>query len=174
MRGGRNARQIVFATDYSDISQAAGRAAADLARHFRARLHVIHVVPPVTDPGPPGALGEVAADLGPDLDVVMATLGGLPAREIVAYAQRHGAWLIVLGTHGRTGVSRMLLGSVAEAVVRRARCPVLTVPASGPAEWAEDEAVALEDACIVCGDASVDLICDACRALVRGEAAIRR
>jgi nucleotide-binding universal stress UspA family protein len=162
-------RQIVFATDYSDISRAAGRAAADLARQFRATLHVVHVVPPVTDPGRSGALADVVDDLGPGLDVVTAVLNGLPAREIVAYAQRHGAGLIVLGTHGRTGVSRVLLGSVAEAVVRRARCPVLTVPPSSTAEWIEEDTT-VDEACVVCGDASADLICEACRTLVRGEA----
>lgn len=164
-------RQVVFATDYSDTSRAAGRTAADLARHFRARLHVVHVVPPVTDPGAPGALAGAVADLGPGLDVVTAVVTGLPAREIVAYAERHGAEMIVMGTHGRTGVSRVLLGSVAEAVVRRARCPVLTVPASEVAEWAE-ETITIDEACVVCGEASVDLICEACRALVRGDAAV--
>jgi nucleotide-binding universal stress UspA family protein len=121
-------RQILFATDYSDVSANAGVTAAQLARRFGARLHVVHVVPPVTDPGPADALAAAIGRLGSDLDAVTAVLTGPPAREIVQYARRQHVDLIVMGTHGRTGVSRALLGSVAEAVVRRAPCRVLTVP----------------------------------------------
>lgn len=56
---------------------------------------------------------------------------GLPPREILRSARRTRADLIVMGTHGRTGVSRLFLGSVAERVVRESRCPVLTVRAHG-------------------------------------------
>jgi nucleotide-binding universal stress UspA family protein len=63
-------------------------------------------------------------------------LVGEPATAIVEDAEKEGADLIVMGTHGRTGLSRLLMGSVAEAVVRRAKCPVLTVkhPAQVPAQ----------------------------------------
>jgi nucleotide-binding universal stress UspA family protein len=57
----------------------------------------------------------------------VATAVGEPAVEIVAYAAEQGVHLLVLGTHGRTGLEHALLGSIAERVVRRARCPVLTV-----------------------------------------------
>jgi K+-sensing histidine kinase KdpD len=66
---------------------------------------------------------EVREALGAGLRSVEATASGSAAREIVAYAARHGIDLIVIGTHGHTGVSRALLGSVAEAVVRRADLP---------------------------------------------------
>jgi nucleotide-binding universal stress UspA family protein len=122
-------RQILFPTDYSDISAHAGRTAAQMARHFGARLHVVHVVPPVTDPGPADALPAAIATLGDGLDIVSAVLNGRPAREIAEYAARHAVDLIVMGTHGRKGVSRAVLGSVAEAVVRQAQCLVLMVPA---------------------------------------------
>ena len=73
------------------------------------------------------ALGEavdyVKTELMPDFDV----RAGHPARVIVEYAKEREADLIVMGTHGRTGLRRMLMGSVAEMVMRRARCPVLTV-----------------------------------------------
>jgi nucleotide-binding universal stress UspA family protein len=120
--------QILFPTDYSEASLAAGRMAANLARRFEARLHVVHVVPPVTDPGPADAMQTALAELGPGLDVLTAVIFGRPTREIVAYAARHGIDMIVMGTHGRTGVAHALLGSVAAVVVRRATCPVLTVP----------------------------------------------
>lgn len=168
-------RQILFPTDFSDASRPAGAAAADFARQFGARLHVLHVVPPVTDPTTaPAALRAVVDDLGHGLPVVTAIASGLPARQIAAYARKNAIDLIVVGTHGRTGVSRALLGSVAEAVVRHAPCRVLTVPvALPPAPGARVEAPEAEEAaaCLVCGAAVRDeLICEACRAKIRGEA----
>jgi nucleotide-binding universal stress UspA family protein len=163
---------ILFPTDFSPASENAGKTAADFARHFGATLHIVHVVPPVTDPTPsPRALGDAVARLAPDLPVVSEILSGPMARRIVGYAKRTGIDLIVVGTHGRTGVSHLLLGSVAEAVVRRAPCRVLTVPSSleAPAPAAPSEAEA-EARCIVCGRPSPDLVCEACRALIRGEA----
>jgi hypothetical protein len=79
----------------------------------------------------------------------------------------------VIGTHGRTGVSHALLGSVAEAVTRRARCRVLTVPASlaeAPLPAAGEPAEA-PTRCRVCSAETPDeLICESCRARIRGEA----
>ena len=165
-------RKILFPTDFSPASESAGRTAVDFARHFGARLHVLHVVPPVTDPTPaPGTMVDVVARLGSGLPVVSEILSGPPARRIVAYAKRAEIDLIVMGTHGRTGVSHLLLGSVAEAVVRRAPCRVLTVPTGletrAPAAALPPEG---ETRCIVCGKPSPDLICEACRAIIRGEA----
>lgn len=166
-------RQILFPTDFSPASEDAGRTATDFTRHFDATLHVLHVVPPVTDPTPsPRAMTDVIARLGPNLPVVSEIVSGPPARRIVAYAKRVGIDLIVMGTHGRTGVTHLLLGSVAEAVVRRAPCRVLTVPA-GLETRAPVAAAAPpegESHCIVCGKPSADLICEACRAMIRGEA----
>lgn len=73
------------------------------------------------------AAEDAAASVDPDVPVVRAMLEGNPAREIVGYADREGCDLICMGTHGRGGVSRLLLGSVAERVVRSATVPVLTV-----------------------------------------------
>ncbi|HEV8585855.1 MAG TPA: universal stress protein [Methylomirabilota bacterium] len=166
---GVEVRTIVFPTDFSDCSRHAGVRAADLARRFGAHLHVLHVDPPVTTPTGAARLGSAVAALGDDLDVTTATTAGIPARAICAYARRVGADLIVMGTHGRTGISRALLGSVAEAVVRRAECPVMTIPAGEPVRPAPAEPAA-EDRCVVCGDVSADLICETCRAFIRGEA----
>jgi nucleotide-binding universal stress UspA family protein len=168
-------RDVLFATDFSEASRLAGQTAAAVARHFGARLHVLHVVPPVTDPTPaPESLRAVVADLDAGGPVVTAIASGRVAARIVDYTRRNGIDLIVLGTHGRTGVSHALLGSVAEAVIRRAPCRVLTVPvaipsparAAVPAEEAEETI-----SCAVCGAASRDdLICEPCRAKIRGEA----
>jgi nucleotide-binding universal stress UspA family protein len=175
MMSGFGVRTLVFPTDFSECSYHAGRTAAAIARHFGARLHVLHVEPPVTAPAQPAQLAAAAADLGGGLEMATATVNGIPARQICAYAMRVGADLIVMGTHGRTGISRALLGSVAEAVVRHAGCPVMTIPAVEPA-WvpAVPVAPALEGECVVCGAASPDLICEVCRGIIRGETLERK
>lgn len=162
-------REILFPTDYSDISVNAGRTAAQFARQLGARLHVLHVVPPVTDPGPANALPAAVAELGAGLDIVTAITMGRPAQAIVEYALGHDVDMVVMGTHGRTGVSRALLGSVAEAVVRRAPCLVLTVPAAADVPQSA-AAPPRPEPCIVCGDLSPDLICRACRGFIRDDA----
>ena len=73
-------------------------------------------------------LAHTCETLMPGVPTIIATSAGDPAEEIVRYAAGHRVDLIVLGTHGRTGVSRVLLGSVAERVLRTAHCPVLVVP----------------------------------------------
>lgn len=171
---------ILFATDFSEASRDAGRTAAELARHFGARLHVLHVVPPVTDPTPESAsMAAAVTELGAGLNVVTAIASGRVSSEIVHYAARHGVGLIVLGTHGRTGMTRALLGSVAEAVTRRARCRVMTVPTGGlaavPSAPPEVEHVEETGFCVVCAAPVHDeLICGACRARIRGEALERK
>jgi nucleotide-binding universal stress UspA family protein len=169
-------REILLATDFSEPSRAAARVAVDYARRFGARLHLLHVVWPATDPTPRPALERLAEDLGREVPVVTAVVAGLPvAEEIVRYARTHGIDLIVVGTHGRTGPSRLLLGSVAERVVRTAPCPVLAVPAVAEreAEPAPEPAVA-PSRCLVCAQPSPDLICEPCRARIRGEALERK
>jgi nucleotide-binding universal stress UspA family protein len=173
-------RNILFATDFSAPSRLAGRIAADLARHFGARLHVLHVVPPATDPTPATpSLRAAVAELEAAPSVVTASATGRAASEIVTYARRNAIDLIVLGTHGRTGFSRALLGSVAEAVTRRAGCPVMTVPAApaGTPAPVGDEVDDVREtvSCAVCGAATQDdLICGPCRARIRGEALERK
>jgi nucleotide-binding universal stress UspA family protein len=167
-----NRADLLFPTDFSPASERAGLVAREMARQQGARLHVIHVVPPVTDPeDSPEQLRRVAAELGKDMRVESALLSGRVAHQIIRYARDKGIGLIVLGTHGRTGVSRVLLGSVAESVVRLAPCPVLTVPAPPieveDARPAPTEALALHR-CIVCAREGEDLICETCRAGIRG------
>jgi nucleotide-binding universal stress UspA family protein len=96
-------RQVLFATDFSAPSNAAARVARDYARHFGARLHILHVVWSGTDPTMPPLLGKLAEELGGTVPVVTAVESGSPAAQIVRYAERHGIDLIVVGTHGRTG-----------------------------------------------------------------------
>ena len=103
-----------------------------------------------------------------------ALLSGWAGRHIVDYAREKRIDLIVLGTHGNTGITHAILGSVAETVVRLAPCLVLTVPASVIAERSAAPAAPVSAAaprpCLVCGKASEELICEGCRTRIRGEA----
>jgi nucleotide-binding universal stress UspA family protein len=131
-------RTILHPTDFSEPAEAAFSIASVLAREHGARVIVLHVYPP------PAFHGEVVdrrhgyeADLwhlldryqgtGPAVRVEHRLIEGRAAEEIVRLAEEEGCDLIVMGTHGRRGLARLLLGSVAEAVSRRAPCPVLTV-----------------------------------------------
>jgi len=168
-----NGGDVLFPTDFSTASEVAGIVASEMARQRGVGLHLIHVVPPVTDPEDSGEkLERLAAGIGKDLRVESALLSGRVAHRIIRYASDKGIGLIVLGTHGRTGVSRVLLGSVAESVVRLAPCPVLAVPA--PARAAAHGVVATEarapERCIVCGLPCEHLVCQGCRTRIRGEA----
>ena len=137
--------KILVPTDFSDCSQAAVRHGLELARAFDATLHLLHVV---GDPdtaawihGFPIPAREILEHfqeearrrlLAPVEDsdrtrVVVSCPIGAPATEIVRHARDESIDLIVMGTHGRGFVAHVLIGSVAERVVRRAPCPVLTV-----------------------------------------------
>lgn len=169
--------EILFPTDFSPTSEAAGRVARAMALQSGARLHVLSVVPPITDPAQfAEQVARTGRDLGEGLRVETALESGPAGRRIVEYARGKGIDLIVLGTHGRTGFSHAILGSVAETVVRLAPCPVLTVPAGMPErrEASPSRAPAAAPAarpCVVCGNASDELICEPCRTRIRAEAA---
>ena len=140
--------KILVPTDFSDYSKRALPYGCALAAEFGADLHLLHVmqdviglVPEVGIAFPPTgdywrelqesaekALEQLPGSLwSGGQSVVRATREGVPFVEIVRYAKEHEIDLIVIGTHGRTGLSHILLGSVAERVVRKAPCPVLTV-----------------------------------------------
>ena len=138
---------ILAATDFSHDANRAVTLAAELARALSAKLTLLHVVqtpayaflgggayvasPELVDDIMAEAKRWLAAakDRLGDLDVGTVCLEGDPATLIVRWAEEHGPGMIVVGTHGRRGVRRALLGSVAEHVVRSAPCPVTTVRA---------------------------------------------
>jgi nucleotide-binding universal stress UspA family protein len=133
-------RTILHPTDFSEHSGYAFQLACALAWDHGARLVVLHVQPPVIchalvpiSSEPPAvwrALEEQLSKLrppDPDVCVEHHLTEGDPAAEIVHLAQETHCDLIVMGTQGRTGMDRLLMGSVAEAVLRKAPCPVLTV-----------------------------------------------
>ena len=172
-------RELLVATDFSDEAEAAVGVAIDYARRLDARLHVLHV-PSREDVDVTQRLSDASAPAGSDVPVIIASIAGDPAEEILAYARRHPIDLVVVGTHGRSGFSRMLLGSVADRVVRGASCPVLMVPpgalASAPPSipTVDEREPHMPRRCIVCAKPSPDLVCEPCRALIRGEAVNRK
>lgn len=136
---------ILMATDFSAGSAAALKLATALARDSGAKLWIVHVSEPrpaYTVAGIYASLpsGNEFAESSEELQKVVPAdaqvafeqrlIIGSPAEELVKFAANHAVDLIVIGTHGRTGVLRLLMGSVAEAVLRHAECPVLTLRAA--------------------------------------------
>lgn len=134
-------RLILCPTDFSPPAVAAFDLACELARDHRCRVTVLHVpLPPLTqdqlaESRRPGFRDDLRAELDrlrspdPAVTVTHLILEGDPAGVIVDVAREHGCDLIVMGTHGRSGLGRLVLGSVAEHVIRHAPCPVLTTKA---------------------------------------------
>lgn len=137
---------ILHPTDFSERSDRALHLACALAHDYSADLVIVHVTAPpmvvfgegIVPPNPREHIEEAQHHLD-SLDIpneyvhvhrVLAE--GDPATEILRIAQERQTDLIVMGTHGRTGLRRFLMGSVAEQLVRRATCPVLTVPQPFP------------------------------------------
>jgi nucleotide-binding universal stress UspA family protein len=133
-------RTILLPTDFSDHSDYALKLACALARDYRASLVLLHVGPPATALAHAALLPVLATrheelrqqlrQLVPadaKLHVEPRVEQGDPAAEILRVAQETHADLIVMGTHGRTGIGRLLMGSVAELVLRQAVCPVVMV-----------------------------------------------
>jgi nucleotide-binding universal stress UspA family protein len=143
-------RTILHPTDFSDYSDNAFRLACSLARDYGARLIVLHVLerpvliytgvmtappPPPPSPEERQAVQEQLHRIKPQdpaIRVEHLLEEGDPATAILQVAQERQGDLIVIGTHGRTGLGRLLMGSVAEKVVRKAPCPVLTVKTPQP------------------------------------------
>lgn len=142
--------RILFPTDGSECAEQARRHALHLADHFDATLHVIRVeereaeLADVVDVTEADVLADLHGISGAESSLAEAQIQertvGYPsvAGGILTYAAEHDADLVVLGTHGRRGVRRLVLGSVAEEVVRKAPCPVVTVGRSDVAPDALD------------------------------------
>src|SRR5262245_58602641 len=131
-------QRILVPIDFSASIQDTLVSAREVAEQYRAELHVLHVVPSPRLPPRLGADAEgplrnardrvehltQAAALG-RAPVAREVRAGQPWAEIVGYAREKGIDLIAMGTHGRTGVAHVVMGSVAEQVIRHAPCPVL-------------------------------------------------
>jgi universal stress protein A len=149
----KNISKILFATDFSDNSKYALTYALSFARQYGAMLYILHVIQQPSYPL--GMYAEISFDamdkfnrnISEAVEKEMKTLRekdlqgftqyeslvvhGTPFLEILRTAREKGVDLIVVGTHGRTGLDHVLFGSTAEKVVRRAPCPVLSVRLPG-------------------------------------------
>jgi nucleotide-binding universal stress UspA family protein len=148
-----NIETILVATDFSEASAAATTYAFQLARTIGARVYVLHVVPESDVEVMVALQGHLQSEISrealiqtfyTDADKQLTTLiddakasalvqerlivTGQPVSEIVSWAAAKHAQLVIMGTHGRSGLERVLLGSVAEHVLRLAPCAVLVVP----------------------------------------------
>jgi len=142
--------RVLVATDFSETAEVAVGWAIEVARRHGAALHMVHAL---TLPAPIGEYVPATADFGQELlavartklaaaaeearaaglEVELEVPIGVPSQSILRTAEEIGADLVVVGTRGLTGFAHLLLGSTAERVVQRARCPVLTVhPGDAP------------------------------------------
>lgn len=142
--------KIVFCTDFSENANKAFELAFDLTLKYQAHLILLHVVPPLVFPSPVmedfiseqaslqftedasrRALEQIEKTYLPRIgdyrNVFVRILSGHPATEILNFVEQEKVDLVVMGTHGLTGLAHFFLGSTAEKVVRRAVCSVLTV-----------------------------------------------
>jgi nucleotide-binding universal stress UspA family protein len=145
-----NIRKIVCPVDFSPCADNALRYAQDMAKHFDAELSVVHAyedptayVTPVPMSGYVGPGAELLLELRKQLEVRLEKtrrdvaadgvrvraelLEGTPYRVVLDWAKDYKPDLIVIGTHGHTGLTHALLGSVTERIVRMSECPVLTI-----------------------------------------------
>lgn len=143
-------RHILYPTDFSEATKAAAHYACELADQFGAELHVLHVLHDLTSLMPYTAVTlwakpEHIAEIVDGAEKILAEIPdavwskgkaivrkvrvGNVADEITTYARQHAIDIIVIGTHGHTGLRHAVLGSIAEKVVRTADCPVLTIRA---------------------------------------------
>ena len=141
-------KQILCPVDFSEYSDYAMRYAALLAVKFEAKLTLLHVVAPVLVPLPGEALmppmrqidladiadackerlvQAIGSFSSAGLEIDYQVTNGVPFLEILRVAKELSVGMIVMGTHGRSGLAHIMIGSVAERVVRTAPCPVLTV-----------------------------------------------
>ena len=140
--------KLLVPTDFSEDSEQAARYAVELAKRFQTEIHCVHVVDIPADllstsdyymTGPSGQfIDQIREESKKNLEafteknlegmqVRTAFLEGRPFVEILRYARDQEIDLVVIATHGRTGLKHVLFGSVAEKVVRKAPCPVLVV-----------------------------------------------
>jgi nucleotide-binding universal stress UspA family protein len=140
-------KKILIPIDFSDYSKGALKYAVNFSNFFKAELILIYVVEPVIYP-PDFSMGQIAipsmntewntraneelnklakTEIPPEIKVSVLVKTGKPFVEIIETAQEENVDLIIIATHGHTGMEHILFGSTAEKVVRKAPCPVLTL-----------------------------------------------
>ena len=141
-------RRILCPVDFDDNSRNALDAAIEISRHFRAAIFLVHAVPLIAQYGEVplpvdiyldeqkaalAKLDELAEQKLSGIEHKTAVYTGDVAGSILQAVNQFQPDLLVMATHGRTGLAHLVLGSVAEAMVRRASCPVLTIRGEKPA-----------------------------------------
>ena len=140
-------KTILVPVDYSDVTQRVLETAVSLACAFQGRIILVHVIEPAPqfagyDPGPlsvpmdippampgdPARLEALKRQCGGALEVATLEVRGSAPDEVLKLAREHGADFIVLGSHGHGAIYQLLVGGVADAVLKTAPCPVLIVP----------------------------------------------
>ena len=143
-------KKILYPVDFSDFAEEILEYAVAMATEFGAELHLLHVIPNLNYFTPYESFltpenmvaieqnieAEVEKDFGKltkdlKMPVTKATRTGVTFVEIIDYIKENGIDLVVMGTHGRSAIEHILIGSVAEKVVRKAPCPVLTIRPKG-------------------------------------------
>lgn len=144
-------KRILLPTDFSEYAGVALRYACAFAKQFGAELHLLHVVEYVVPPfplygvntSPPRELAEwrksaheqiekiPGTTWEKDLKVIRAVETGRPHEEIADYVKENAIDLVIMGTHGHSALLHLLMGSVAQKVIHKAPCPVLTVHPDG-------------------------------------------
>ena len=196
-------KKILVPTDFSECSQVAVEYAVSLAKAYKGELCIFHVMEPIVyeldfsfvqPTGFPDLKDRLSESLNKKLASIQAegisaegfVFSGIPSREIIKFANSRQADLIVMGTHGRTGLAHVLLGSTAERVIQQAPCPVLTINASKKLMAAKVKTNKMEEDlrlaqgilgrkiqttfCHLCGKASNEFICEPCKIRVQAEA----
>ncbi len=139
--------RILFPTDFSEGAAHALRYAMDLTKHYNAKLHILHVVydfasiagshiPHISTDEFSREINKWAMDkiekccleeIKDIPDVEKTVVEGIPYEEIIKFAEKDKSDVIVIGTHGRSGLEKFIFGSTAERVVRKAPCAVMSV-----------------------------------------------
>ena len=134
--------KILAPTDFSELSAKGVRYASQLAKELGSELIVMNIVP--LDESNFASKREidqhkleldeflVDRDVKPDLNLRKLVEPGVPSGAIISFAERENCDLIVMSSHGRSGLSRLLVGSVTEQILRKSPCPVLVVPLDRP------------------------------------------
>lgn len=134
--------KILFTTDGSEAAEKALEHAISLAETYGAELHVLYVSDIRTQMGDPSmeflvdnlesigkeSVESIAGEIPSSVSTVTRVEPGVPHREILGYTEENEIDIICMATHGRSGIDRMLIGSVTEKVTRKSEVPVLTVP----------------------------------------------
>lgn len=142
-----NINKVLVPVDFSDYSKSSLRYAVNFAKYFNADIYLVYVVEPMVYP-PDFSMGQIAIpsvdvemdkrateelsnlakkEIPPDLKSKVIVKTGKPYVEIIETAKEEDIDLIIIATHGHTGIEHVLFGSTAEKVVRKAPCPVLTL-----------------------------------------------